>query len=199
MATVAPAQAQITQIMTPDAAYVGGTALMTISTPDFGTFTSLTDGIVTLTFDKPLQARTRPGSWSTWGSPPDTEGNTVKLGALFGASSILITSDKPLDILGFEAEPDPFSVHPFNVAYSGGAVGAINRNIDGNAGARLLAASTTSSFTMAQLTSDAGFGLARFRYRLAQDVPEPGTYAMLGGLGVSSLTFWLRRRNRKTA
>jgi hypothetical protein len=190
----APAAAAVTQITTPDAAYTSSTTLLPITVPDFTTLTSLSDANVTLTFDS-TSTRTVGLNWSTWGSPPDTEGSTPRL--LFGGlSSMTFTSSVLLAVLGFEAEPDPFSVHNFHVDYYNGAtlVGSIDRLADGSAGARLMAAS--GGFNKAVVTSDTDFAVAQVRYSLG--VPEPSTWAlMIGGFGMAGMA--LRRRRMVAA
>jgi len=165
-----PAFAQFTVISQPTAAYTSGTTLMTIPGANFSTTSSLTDGIETLTFSNTVDVRTVPGGgWATWGSPPNTEGNTPKVLAITtGLTSFTITLGVPQNTFGFELEPNSGTQVITATYFNGGTVlGTITQTIVGTAGALLSAASAGSPITSVILTVPAGasgFAMARFRY-----------------------------------
>ena len=182
------ARADFIAISQPTAAYTSSTTNIPITDPDNTNITSLSDGTMTLSFSSQVQTRTVPNSWSTWGSPPFTESNTPRLlttciGSACG-NSLTITLSQPASIFGFEIEPAAFGFHVIGYAfYSGSSLvagGAVNLN--GNAGARLIAGQTsTTPFTKVVITANSdsnGFAIAQLRYRPlegTQPVPEPGT------------------------
>jgi hypothetical protein len=70
-------------------------------------------------------------------------------------------------------------------------IGEIPLDVDGNGGARLFAASSTTPFDTVVLSSTDDFAIAQLR----AGVPEPGTFAHLIGLGVVGIpALWLRSR-----
>ncbi|WP_309645828.1 PEPxxWA-CTERM sorting domain-containing protein [Phenylobacterium sp.] len=194
LAAAAQAQAAVIQIAAPDAAYVSATTLLAITAPDFDIVTGLGDSDLTLTFDA-SEARTVGVTWLTWGSQPDTEGDSPRV--LFSQAATQITFDfsRLVSTFGFEAEPDLFT-SDFTVEYYRGGVsqGTITRTIDGLGGARLLAAS--GQFDKAVVTSAGDpFAFGQVRYALSV-VPEPATWGLMilgfGGTGV------MLRRARRT-
>lgn len=196
LAAVAPAAAAVTQIMSPDAGYIGATTLLPIAVADFTSFSSLSSGGFTVSSSGDLEARTVGSGWATWGLAPDTEGSSPRIGYSDGATSLTFSFDRVYSIFGFEAEGNPFDVRTFTVEYFLGGVsqGLISRDISGNAGARLLAASGT--FDRAIVSSDVDFALGQFRVA-AGAVPEPTSWAMLvAGFGLVGAT--MRRRAAAT-
>jgi hypothetical protein len=196
-----PASAAVSQITSPDSAYTGGTTLLSFTDPDFTSINSLSDGTVTVSFGTSVEERTVPGDWATWGSPPDTEDSAPRILYTSGATSLTMDFSKVLSTFGFEAEPDNFAVENFTVEYFLGGVsqGSFSRDIDGSAGARLLAAS--GSFDSMVVTDNAGgdFAMAQLRYATGGGaVPEPAAWAMMlvgfGGIGAT-----LRASRRRTA
>ena len=69
----------ISIIPRPDASYLAITNLIEISAPDFASVASITDGSQVITFSTPMEVRTVPTSWSTWGFPPNTESATPRV------------------------------------------------------------------------------------------------------------------------
>ncbi|UTP41432.1 PEPxxWA-CTERM sorting domain-containing protein [Phenylobacterium sp. LH3H17] len=191
-----PASAAVTQITTPDLAYTSGTTLLAITGGDFTPISGLTDGIVSLTFDAG-EVRSVSGSWSTWGSPPDTEGANPKIVYTGGLTTITFQSDKVLSVFGFEAEPNPFSAHNFQIDYYLGGVlqGTVNRVANGSAGARLMAASGT--FDKAVVSSTTNFAFGQVRYDVSA-VPEPATWAMMI-IGFGAVGGAVRNQRRRQA
>ncbi|MES2894457.1 MAG: PEPxxWA-CTERM sorting domain-containing protein [Pseudomonadota bacterium] len=172
-----PASAAVTQITTPDLAYTSGTTLLAITGPNGSGISSLLDSDVTLTFN-PGYIYEVGSTWSTWGSPPDTEGANPKIVYTGGLSTITFQSNKVLSVFGFEAEPNPYSAHNFQIDYYLGGVlqGTVNRVANGSAGARLMAAS--GKFDRAVVSSTTDFAFGQVRYDVSA-VPEPATWAMM--------------------
>jgi hypothetical protein len=199
-------RAGLIQILSPDAAYQGSSAVIPITGPDGTDLTSLTDGILTITFSHIREVHTVPGGgWNTWSSPPDSEDATPRVLSADNLdpslSSLTLTFDRPLSTFGVEAEGELFDVRTFTATFFNGAnaVGSFSRDIGGDADARLLAASATGGdlFTGVTIASDTDFALAQFRYGLtpAAAVPEPGGLTLFG-LGVLGLWGYARRHRR---
>jgi hypothetical protein len=174
----------IVPISQPDADYVARTTQFMVTVPDFTSIPSLTDAEsgCTVTFAPPLQARTVPGSWATWGSPPDTEGSTGRVLYSQGATSITLTfTGCTPTTAGFEAEPNPFADHSMTATFYSGPTsqGAITRIVSGSAGARLFAAD--GSFDRIVFNSTADFAIARVRF-------GQGVQAVLTGQVTDSAT-----------
>jgi hypothetical protein len=186
-------------IVNPDATYQASTTKIDITAPDFTTVTFINDANLTINFDAMRDVHTVPnGGWASWSSPPFSESSTPRVLSAFQydptATTLTLTFSQPLSTFGAEAEPDPFAVHPITANFFNGgvSVGMISLNVDGNAGARLFAASATGGdqFTSVVFTSDVDFALAQFRYVL---VPEPSTWAMIS-LGAIMLVGLMRCR-----
>jgi hypothetical protein len=160
-----------TQIKKPVASYVTNTCVIDLSAiPDFTSVTSVSGCGVTVTFSTPMEKRTVGASWTTWGSPPYTEGATPYILYSAGATSVTLTYSSKSRRIGFEAEPNPFEIHKFVADFrkgSGAAIGSISRKIDGNAGARLLAGVTGLAkkqwVKSIDLSSDVDFAIAQLR------------------------------------
>ena len=101
----------------------------------------------------------------------------------------------PSFIFGFEAQPNTLAVSNLTVDFFslGVLIGSISLDVDGNAGARLFAArSTTNAFDTIVISGSDDFAVANLRYAAAIAIPEPGSMALvLAGLGLVVL---LRRR-----
>lgn len=195
-----PANAAVTAISSPNAAYVGGTSLLSIGAADYDTISSLSDGVVTMSF-APVEVRTASVSWGPWGSPPDTEGDMPSILYAAGLDTLTFDFDSELSVFGFEAQPDAFDVTNVLVDYflDGVYQGSVGRDVDPFAGTRLLAAN--GRFDRAVVSVDGGFGAGQFRYALAGSaVPEPGAWAlMIVGFGAAGAMIRLRRRDLATA
>jgi hypothetical protein len=184
-----------TPISQPDASYLSSTTKIDITDPDYTVLSSITDGTLTVSFSPSVEARTVSGSWATWGSPPDTESSTPRI--LFDSSttSLWMTLSQPVNIFGFEAEPNPMSVHSMTAEFYNGAtwVGSITRDVDGNAGARLFAAGG-DVFTSVYFYTDCDFAVAQLRYaKGSPPVPEAGSLS-LACLGLMGIVGTIRRR-----
>jgi hypothetical protein len=159
------AQQTFTPISTPTTSYTGATNILPIQVADFTSVSSLTDGQQTITFSIPMEARTVPTSWATWNSPPNTESSTPRILWTGGATSISLVLATPSTVVGFEAEPDPFSVHDITATFMSGStvVGTVTRSVNGAAGALLAAASSSQPVTSVQISSDTDFAIAQVR------------------------------------
>ena len=155
-----------TPIPLPDAAYQASTTLIGLASISDGTpLGSITDGTQTVTFDTILTKETVGAYWSTWSSPPFSESSAPPI-LVSGGASLALSLALPSSIFGFELEPDPFGPHDFTADFYSGAtlVGSIAQTVDGNAGARLFAASTDGSFDRVVITGTVDFAIAQVRY-----------------------------------
>jgi hypothetical protein len=200
LATLAvPAAAAVTQIVTPDNAYVSATNLLGVPNPSGPNVSAVADLYLQVNFSTILDPRVVGDDWSTWGSPPDTEDAAPSIFYSSGATSVEFAFSKRLSIWGFEAEGNPFDDRTFTVDYYDGAnlLGSVVRVINGNGGARLLAATYAGGFTRAVVSTDTDFAIAQLRYELAREprdiVPEPATWALMI-LGFGLVGFAARRR-----
>jgi hypothetical protein len=180
----------------PTPSYTGSTTLIPITVPDNTPVTSLTstDGKETITLSTAFSAQTVGigfFTWSTWGSPPNTESSTPRILAYFNPiTSVTLTLSLPASTFGFEIEPDQIGLFPVSVSFYNGStlLGTVQRNINGNAGALLTAASSTTPITSVAIAIPAdalGFAMAQFRYAqvIPPTVPALST-AALGALGL---------------
>ncbi len=182
-----------TQIMSPTMDYRTDTFL--IGVPGNGTpRTEWGDMNLTVSFSESLEPLTVPTGFATWGTPPETEQAEPRVWFSDGATDVTFSFSSPLDVWGFEAQPNPFEVLDITVEFFDGAalVGSITRAVDGEGGARLFAAAADAGekFTSVRIFSEADFAVAQLRYNI---VPEPATWAMLiAGFGM--IGFAMRRR-----
>ena len=195
VALASPARAGFTPILQPDAAYLSSTTALPITAADFDVVSSLSGGGTTATFDTGLVALTVPTTWSSWGSPPDVESSTPPVLWTNGATSLTVTLDVPAFIFGLEAQPNTSVVSSILASFYQGAslLGEISLDVDGNGGARLFAASSTTPIDRIVLTSADDFAIAQVR---GQAVPEPGLVPMLIGLAVVGSPLVLIRGRR---
>ena len=149
-----------TQIMSP-ADYPANTKLADLST--FSDFDPVS-AVGRFKFSPTLEKRSVPGSWATWGSPPDTESATPNILYTAGATSITVKYRKA-KTLGMEIEPNPFEVHTFTAVYTSrsGASCTISRDADGSGGARVLAATAPFRIKTVTVSSDVDFSIAAIR------------------------------------
>src|SRR5262245_33924083 len=168
-----PARAGFTPIPLPDADYLSSTSLLPITAADFDVVTSLSGGGITATFDTGLVALTVPTSWGSWGSPPNVESSTPPVLWTNGVTSLTGTLDVPAFIFGLEAQPNTSTVSTITASFFEGEnlLGTIPLAVDGNAGARLFAAASTTPIDRVVITSSDDFAIAQIR---AAAVPEPG-------------------------
>jgi len=203
--SAAPLQAAFVQIPQPDAAYTSSTTLIPITGMDGDTLIALSDANLTITFSTLMQEFTAGDTWSSWGSPPATEGNTPRVLSpfdFFNVTSVTMNFSQGLTIFGLEAEPDGFTqgTFPMRLDFFNGAtlIGTVSYPaVDPFGGAVLFAASSMTPITSATLTveGNANFppgvdpGMAQFRYALAatQSVPEGGSAIGLVALAILAL------------
>jgi hypothetical protein len=149
---------------------------------------------LTASFDTPLVALTVPTTWGAWGSPPDVESATPRVLWTNGVTSLTITFGTQVGLFGVEAQPSTQVVSSMLASFFQGAslIGEIPLDVDGNAGARLFAASSTTPFDTVVLSSTDDFAISQIRLA---SVPEPGLIANLIGAGVVGIpALWLRSR-----
>ena len=193
------ARADFIPIGIPDAAYVGGTSLLGFAAPDFNVVSSLTDGPQTAAFDIGMVALSVPATWTSWGAPPNTESATPRVLWTNGFPSMQIDLSLPSFTFGFEAEPNTTVPSELTVDFFslGVLIGSVVLVVDGNAGALLFAAKTTTdAFDMIVISGTDDFAIANLRYA-AIVIPEPGSGALLL-LGLVSFVFlrWPGRASR---
>lgn len=167
--TPTAATGAITEILTPTVAYTSGTCLFDLSGVANGTAVpALSQCNNTVTFSPtPTKFQVPGGGWASWGSPPDTEGNAPAVLNPSAVTSMTITLATPVLTAGFEAEPNPFAVHTITATFRDSAnasIGTASRPIDGSAGARLLAGTSTGGpIKSIVVSSTANFAIARLR------------------------------------
>lgn len=204
LAAALPASAQITTISQPTAAYTSATTLLAITASNGTTVSSITAGGQTVTFSKALTAaQVGVSGWSTWGAPPNTESATPKVltNIVSGATSLTLTLSSGVATFGLEVEPNTFGSFDITATFYNGStvLGTVTRNINGNAGALLAAASSGGAPITSVVISSAaganGFAIAQLRYAAAA-VPALGPIAMvvLGMLLLMALVVMARRQ-----
>ncbi len=187
-----------TAIANPDATYLASTTYIDISNlQNFQNYGSISDGVLTVTFNVSMNKRTVPNAgWASWSETPYSQrGPGQPFPVLFSnqATAIWMSLSRPVFVFGFEAEPNPFVEHAMTADfYDAGMnpLGSITRNVHGRAGARLFAASV-DPISLVRFSSRVDFAVGAFRYSYSETdlIPEPATWLLLGagliGLGLA--------------
>jgi hypothetical protein len=101
-------------------------------------------------------------------------------------------------IFGFEAEPNPVESYTMTAEFFDAAdnsLGTVTRDVVGDAGARLFAASDPAGIARVVFSSDVDWAVGAFRYATISAVPEASTYLMVAG-GLFGLVALRRFRKR---
>lgn len=201
------ARADFNPIAQPTGAYTSSTTLIDISGIPDGTtnITSVTDGTQTISFDQSMTKGTAGSSgWATWNSPPAVESSTPPVLFRSNTNSLTMSLSVLSTTFGFELQGNRSDISSqFLVTFLDNAlspVGNINLLVNGNAGALLFAASTTTSpflrVTIENTSLDAqGFAIANLRYTA---VPEPASVAMIAQ-AIAAVGFYGWRKRRQMA
>jgi PEP-CTERM motif len=195
-----PAKADFVTFAQPTAPYTGATTNINITTADFASTTSISDGAMTVSFSQGMTALTVPTGWATWGSPPFTESATPRVLWTAG-SGLTLTLSSAVNIFGFELQPNLAGLHSFSVAFFDGAtlVGTISQDVSGDSGARLFAAMTSTNLFDRVVITGEDFAIAQVRYGTSgPEVPEPTTMLLLG-TGLVGVATKMRKRRKRDA
>lgn len=199
-----PALAQFVPISQPTSSYTSSTSLISLVGADFASISSVTDGVQTVTLSQAMSLRTVPGSWTTRGSPPNTESSTPRVLAVVSNATITFTLSKPSYTFGFELEPENYGSFNVTANFMNGTtvLGTVTRLVNGSAGALLSAASSGLPITSVVVSADpgaSGFAVAQIRYSLASvSVPTLNTTSLfsLGALLLAIGAMLARRSDR---
>lgn len=191
-------RADFLTISQPTASYLAGTTLLDFTDPDETLIGGLAGGGETLIYGNNLVEYTVPGSWGAWNTPPAVETAVPRVGYTDGFSSLVIGLSAPASTFGVEVEPDLFNQEQMTASFYSNTslVGTIDLSLNGNAGALLFAASTTTNpFTTVVITNlaDDDFAIARQRVTLADaPAPEPASF-FLAAAALLPLAWFARR------
>jgi hypothetical protein len=193
-----PARAAFVAINQPTASYKANTLLFSFNAADFGVVSSVSNGLI-INFDIPMVALTTPTTWTSWGSPPNTETVTPRVLWTDAFTSLTLTSSIPVLTLGFEAQPDSLSVASMTATFfnNNTQVGLVTHNVDGNGGAVLFAGTNDTPFNKVVLSSADDFAIAQIRASAStRIIAEPASFMQLASASVLGLAAWLVRHAR---
>lgn len=170
--------ASFTPISDLSGTYTTETTLIDISgIPCLTLLNSVTDGVLTLDFDKDMDKRQSGvcGWGADWGTFPEVEVPNPHILFSDYQNSIAISLSEPVSTFGFEMMPNRIgSLFDFQVEfYSGGSlIGTISRSAS-TEGAKLFAANSDASFDYLLITANtpSGFSMGQFRYTLEDENP----------------------------
>jgi len=146
MTSMGTLAATFVPISSPDAAYLAATNYIDPSAiPDGSFVSSISDGTQTVHFKTPdgsatygVQKFTAPGGdWGTWSQAPDSQrgaSDTLPVFYSNDATMLRFGLATPVNIFGFEAEPNAFAVHTMVAKFydaSNNLLGTISRNVHG--------------------------------------------------------------------
>jgi hypothetical protein len=161
--------------------YTTETTLLDISgIPCYTLLNSVTDGVITLNFDKDMDKRQADVcGWYNegWGTPPNVEGPNPHILFSGGQNSLGISLSAPVNTFGFELQPNIIGIpYDFQVAFYSGAslIGTVTRSVSTTGGARLFAAETDADFDNILITvtgNPLGFSIGQFRYAFEDENP----------------------------
>lgn len=211
MTSMGTLAATFTPISSPDAAYLAATNYIDPSAiPNYTYVSSISDGTQTVSFQLPdgsgswsVVKLTAPGGdWATWSHEPHSQRDASGTLPVFSSNTATILRFQlatPVNIFGFEAEPNPFELHTMVAKFydaSDNLLGTISRDVDGNAGARLFAAQSDVPIAYVVFSSDVDWAVGAFRYGYGTlggypVIPEPGTMLLMG---IGGLAIGLGRR-----
>jgi hypothetical protein len=191
-----------TIITAPFGYYTSQTQLISINTLTDGSLVgSIHDASLQVSFSSAMERLTAGDTWGTWNSPPATESSLPPVLYSSGVADLSMTLTAPVNVFGFELEPDLGEVEPVTVTFFGtGSPFALTLDPNGNSGALLFAVSSETPITSVSVDDGLGddFAIANVRYAqnpLVVPAPEPPMLpilAVLGGLIV-------RQRRKKRA
>ena len=175
---LAVASAAFAPVAMPDADYVGSTTKITWT--NFSG-TVLTDGVLTVTFNRHVHWSQVPTYWMAWSSPPLSEESEPHV-----MQADYINTDEfpefmytemrlshPVTTFGFELEPQDWAWVPMSVNfYSGDSlIGRIDELVNGQGGARLFAARSPEDRPIDRVTIHPNGTIAFAQLRYALDTP----------------------------
>ncbi len=130
------------------------------------------------TYSNPQSENFVPGSWATWGSPPNTESSTPNVLWNAGFSTLHVDISGSFNTAGFELEPDQFQQEDVMAVFhsSDGDSFTVDLMPNGSAGALLYAVQDDtpgSTITSIDITDNAGDDFAIAQLRLGALPPPP--------------------------
>jgi hypothetical protein len=197
-------RASFTFVTQPTLTYIAGTNLLPITDLEGSMITSESDSNLTISFLSsgsliPMDVTTVGDGWATWGSPPDTEGDTPRVVySDDGFTDVVFQFNQPLTTFGMELEPNDTGTHTITAVFmlGGNPIATLQRDVSGNAGA-LLFAGMGDDFDSVEVSSDNFFAAGQFRYVVDPSfapVPEPSAGVLaFSGLGIVIAVRFARR------
>ena len=213
---VTPAYAAYTVIPQPDAAYKAGTTKIDVSGLTITQeYTSISDGVQTVSFSQPIGLYDVPGFYTGpfyWGTLPwvEQEADVRYFGPTEGATLTLSLAE-PVKTFGIEVSNNEYATYPYTVTFrvssDGTPVGQVQQSVTvdvENFNARLFAITSDTAFDQIDIVTSGsnGFGFAQTRYSFSSLEPaeavstpasSPWSLMLLAGLAVGAAVV-IRRR-----